>query len=373
MNPTPYVMIPRAVFDGLYKCSLTMAQFHILVFCYFQADRVSYRVQGYSAEAVCLWLGLDAENKLLAQYRRAAKDLKERNILRGDYRKCSVNPSRPDKGGRSYSVWVPRPELFLGVGTAEENKLSLWSGHVRLPDTNNVRQVDAANLDIPTTSANNETDNVRLIEPRNDDGMFILTSKAPQNPEKDPLNLPSGDFSPAPLPLKGEDAQAAGLLKPTQGKPAGRENLNPLNERRCELLDKAALLYVDFSVWLYDFSPDTSHVRTLLRKYTPNELLFAQINRFSPSEKVVKSSMAHFFRKAAEDAIESARIKETSKTAPEWLTATFLGRDNLSARFGFISRKEFSERWKSVTAAWLEAFPKKKILGDDRLESGGAK
>jgi hypothetical protein len=361
---TSYVKIPLALFEGLDNGSITPEQFDIYCYTYWKATRPEYRVQSYSAENVCRFRGLDATKANLARYKRAAADMLHQNLIRRDYYR--IDPKRSAKSTRTYSLWAPNPERFNAIGTREEN-LCLWtqadkddslfvSAFVPLLDRDNVPLPANVTDSTEGTSDAWQRDNVPVVVPLGLSSLFVTNHCDPKTREKEPLNPPSGDFSPAPLPLKGEDAQAAGLSNlHRKSNAAGKEK--PLDANECLQLDQLALLYAGFSAWMYanKFMPDETHVRAILRQFSPRELLFAQIERFSPDETIPKMSMAQFFFKSARTAILESRLKGTSNSRPAFLTEMPEYRRNV---------KPINDRWKFVADAW------NKIAPDGQQDSG---
>ena len=348
----PYVNIPLVIFESRDNGVLTPDQFDVFTYCYWRAERPEYVVRGFSASNVCRFRCLDATKANLKRYQRAAADLLNFGLIRRDYHR--VDTRRANQHARPYNVWVPNPDRFGVIGTPDENRVSLFvSSNVAVVVADNVALPTAANDSKENTSENTECDNVAMDVALMQRTLSFTNQENPKTIEKNPLNLPSGDFSPTPLPPGGERSDAAGLLKPHAGmKPSGKKN-NPLNASQCERLNEAALLYADFSTWLYAFSPDVTHVQALLRDFTPTELLFAQITRFSLEETVPKNSMAQFFYKSARTAIEAAHLKGISKAHPESLKRRL-------DSWGLEYAKEFGSRWKIVFDAWIRVF------GDDR-------
>jgi hypothetical protein len=342
----PYVKIPLVIFESRNTGILTSAQFDVLEYCYWRAERPDYIVRGYSAENVCRFQGLDATKANLKRYQRAAADLLNLTLLRRDY--YHVDARQLTHHPRPYNVWIPDPSRFSVIGTSEENRVSLFvSVNVAKDVADNVAKSNAITNGQDTTYENNESDIVAKTVAKGHRILSVTNHTDPKTIKKYPLNLPSGDFSPAPLPFKGEDAAAGLQNKPADTKPAGMKSLNA---QQCDLLNKAALLYADFSVWLWDFSPDVNHVKRLLREFTPTEILFAQITRFEPYEKFSKTTMAHFFRSAAKDAIDVGRINGTSKSKPRWFNKP----DSDFNRKEYST--EFFSRWMVVTDAWKIIF-----------------
>jgi hypothetical protein len=345
----PYVIIPKAVFDGVDTGVITAEQFDVLAYCYWRAERPEYVVRGFSAANVCRFRSLDATKANLKKYQRAAADLLNLWLIRRDYHR--IDPRRADQHARPYNVWIPIPARFGVIGAAEQNRVSFFvSSNVAVVVADNVALLPAANNCIETTSENSECDNVAVDVALIGHSLSFSNQEKLKSIEKYPLNLPPGDFSPAPLPPRG-DAQAAGLL--TLAPPsAPADKGRPLDVRQCESLKKAALLYADFNSWLYGgFFPDVNHVEKLLRHFTPSEILFSQINRFEPLGSFAKKDMAHFFWKSAKDSIEAGRIKGTSKTKPDWVMRAEKGEK------GTQYIKDFYQRWKIVNASWWEVYP----------------
>ena len=325
----PYIKIPQVVCRARETGVFSPEQFNILVYCYFKVNRTQYEVCGYSAERVCEFLGLDTTDKsLIRRYERAAAKLWKQDVIRRDYRRLPADPSSPDKGGRPYSVWVPRPERFQEIGTRDENTFSLWYvGDI------------VGNLPVAShyTSIISNEEVIDIV------GMIDDSShESPKTREKDPPSPPKGGVLPPPPPPAGERSGAAGLENiHRKSNAAGRTDLSP--EQSVEL-NTAALAYIQLIVQLYKFSPNKDHVQSLLRIFKPTELLFAQLSRFE-TYGYRKADLAHFFRKAARDSIEAARLQGTSAVMPDWF--------QLPDSYRFW--QPIAAQWEGVLAAWNKA------------------
>jgi hypothetical protein len=163
---------------------------------------------------VCLFRGLDATKANLRRYQRAASDLLVRHLMRSDYRR--LDPNRDGQAMRTYSIWIPRPERFEFVGSAEENAVNLWpprraddgclsvSGFVALLEGDNVAlQSNVSNGDT-ITSDEEQSDNVALVVEQNVRGMSSphQRSEKPSSREKD-TPIPQRGHLSSPAPLKG--------------------------------------------------------------------------------------------------------------------------------------------------------------------------
>ena len=325
----PYVAVPIAVFEALSTREINEAQFLVLCACYFWANRgQGYRVDSYSAERVCLWLGRDADEKTKKIFQRALHALVDCHIVRSDYKRGIERP---------YHVWVVPPEQFSRIGTAEENRLSLWQGVVLASVAASV----AASADATLLDANiyEESDPSSVGASVAANGMSSSSKDQETNAEKEiPLNSPLGELLPSlRSPLKGEDAAAG--LKPTQ------ENQNigqrkPLNTIQCDALDKLTLRYVAFVNWVWNFVPDEKFTRNLLHDFRPEELLYIQLEKFPPGNKFQKTTMAQFFMKGARSLIEAARLRQTSLVEPNWGYALLHVYDD--------KKQEFAKQWQYV-------------------------
>lgn len=224
-NITPYVVVPRAVYEARDQLVISLEQFHIFQFGYWQANRKEgYRVAAYSAARVCRFVGLDATKANLKRYQRAADDLVDLNLIRHDYRK--IDPRRVKRPERTYSIWVPNPDRFQLVGSSEENAINLWSCRdvpasrfsieppfVALLDTDNVA------LPQPTTNSSDGTcerdkrDNVALVGEQKDD---IMSIPYQGQAERETPHPQRGLLPPLRSPQGGERSSAAGLQKQNQ-------------------------------------------------------------------------------------------------------------------------------------------------------------
>lgn len=378
---TPYVKLPLAVLVGLSDRSLTAEQLDIYLYCYFKAERPDYRVRSYSAENVCLFRGLDANQGHLKKYKRAAAGLYERCLLSRDYRRIDTTDS---KLGRTYSVWVPVPERFQAIGTPDENRIALWGPPnematgflsvlpvVPLVVPDNVRVPSDATALSAHASGDEQQDNVPVSVPLNGHMLSIPNHSEPTATEKEPLNPPIGGLDHPPVPPVGGKRLPLGL-KPSQEKQTGREK--PLNSKQYEQLLNAARFYADFCGKLYKgFTPnDINAVCALLREFEPIELLFAQTDMFPLGKKANHKTMANFFANAARNKILVARLQGESKAKPYWLEAE---ERRVEPIFGgvFEYYEDVVAGWEPIIDAWQSVFGKQEpdaiLVGDDVREA----
>jgi hypothetical protein len=300
----PFVAVPTAVFTALEQCEIDLTHFLILSACYHWANRAKgYRVESYRAERVCILFGLDATLGNTKKYQRALRDLADRNIVRCDYHRGTE---------RTYSVWIPYPERFKRVGTAAENRVSLWEADVVTSVAANVVVSGDATPINAEVSDDTQPDSVAIgvVE----SGVSTSTTYQKTNAEKEsPLNPPSGRLLPRSAPPQGGDAAAG--LKPAQESLGQRK---PLNSLQCVALTELTLRYVAFTDWVWKFVPDVQNTKNLLRDFRPEELLYIQLEKFTPHEKYSKNTMAQFFMKGARPLIEAARLRQTSLVEPDW-------------------------------------------------------
>lgn len=118
-----------------------------------------------------------------------------------------------------------------------------------------------------------------------------------------------------------------------------------MDAKQCERLQRTALLYCDFVNAIYDFVPDADDVASMLRDFTPTELLYAQIEKFTPHDSFRKNDMAYFFMKTARTLILAARENGTSQSRPAW----FERRDG--------AWREVLKKWRPVAGAYRELYP----------------
>jgi hypothetical protein len=324
------LIIPRAILDALDDGGISPEQFDIFCYGYLKAERPEYRVRSYSAACVCRFRWLDATPANIKRYERAALDLWKRHLVHRDY--YQIDPTRSDKKGRTYSIWLPAPERFQVVGTPEENQCSLWRARVGLLVHDNVCvQTDGTPRD-SSVSNEYEPDNVGL-DVGADAHQLSITYQEAQNPEKkSPLNPPR-DFAPS--------APAGGTAQTPPGLGTTSGIRKSLDAHQCVLLNEAALQYASLTDWIYNFVPDVKAVAQLLKDFTPKEIWYAQITKFPPASKFPTKSMAHFFATGAKTIIAGARLNGTSRSVPEpeMRELTKLWPD-------------FSGRWQVVFDAW---------------------
>ena len=329
---------PRAVVHARDNGSITPEQLDIFTYCYAKATLPEYRVYSYSAANVCQFRGLDATTANIKRYERAAADLLDRHTIRRDY--YHINPTRSQKAGRTYSVWVPAPERFQHVGTPQENEVSLWRPNVGLLDTDNVGLPTDGTQRETGSCSKTQSDNVGLLGGSIRDNLSI-THYVDQNPEKESPLPPAGVLPPAP---QGEHSDAVGLenRKPKRGQ------RKPLNPKQCELLHEAATQYAALASLIYrPFMPDVDDTANLLRDFEPAELLCAQVKQFPLGSRVSNSAMANFFGGGAKTLIEAARLNGVSRA---------ISTEELDLPLRTLNVPDFSQKWKIVLDAWRAVF-----------------
>jgi hypothetical protein len=324
------LIIPRAILDALDDGRISPEQFDIFCYGYLKAERPEYRVRSYSAACVCRFRWLDATPANIKRYERAALDLWKRHLVHRDY--YQIDPTRSDKKGRTYSIWLPAPPRFQVVATPEENQCSLWRADVGLLVHDNVGvQTDGTPRD-SRVSNEEEPDNVG-VDVGLDAHQLSITYQEAQNPKKkSPLNPPR-DFSPS------APAGGAAQTPPGLGKTTGIRK--SLDANQCALLNEAALRYASLTDWIYNFVPDPKTITNLLRVFSPAELWCAQITKFPPLSKFGKNNMAHFFATGAKTLITAARLNGTS----------YVRRGETMQELTKV-RPDFSRRWCVVCDAW---------------------
>ena len=326
----PFVAVPTAVFTALEQCEIDLAHFLILSACYHWANRAKgYRVESYRAERVCILFGLDATLANTKKYQRALRDLADRNIVRCDYHRGTE---------RTYSVWIPYPERFSRIGTAAENRVSLWQANVVTSVADNVVVSDDATSINAEVSDDTQADSVAVVVVER--GVSTSTTYQKTNAEKEsPLNPPSGRLLPNPASPQGEGAQTP---QGSQDNPAheSQPQRKPLNTIQCEALNELTLRYVAFTNWLWNFVPDEQFTRKILHDFRPEELLYIQLEKFPPGAKYSKTTMAQFFIKGARSLIEAARLRQTSLVEPNLGYALMHVYDD--------KKQEFAKQWQYV-------------------------
>lgn len=324
---------PGSAFDALVDGDLSVLQFTILVMLYRRANWKTGVVRSISADQVIRALGetglLPADSTLDARQRliqRAMKAMRLAGWFKSDYQSGSRRP---------YNITLTNYLSLCAAETAhaenDADGIVLNPGEIT-PCAQPSLEFDADNdADIDADVS---------LRCRGRVAEMSANNQGKPNPEREiPLNPPSGDFSPAPLPPGGERSPRGS--KPTRENLTGKENQ----------LHDVAVLYANFSVWLYSFSPNVTHVEALLREFHPTELLFAQVRRFKPwdaSEKFKTTEMAVFFRKAARDGIEAARLQKLG--APEWFGGECFRNDGNWS--GKTNLRDLKTHWTPVIAAW---------------------
>jgi hypothetical protein len=336
-----FTVIPDAVYKALDNGDITAEQFDIFTYCYHRAERPANVVRSYSAAQVCRFRWLDATKANVKKYERAAADLLARRLIRRDYYR--IDPKRSSKKGRTYSVWVPSPNRFQLVATPQENEASLWGANVGLLVGDIVGLQADETPSEPKEYKADETDNVGLLVGMKADHLST-TNQENQNPEKE-SPLPPEGVSPPPALVPREHLDATGLSESTPTpKPAGKKNA--LSPDQCKHLSDAAHLFSAFTNLLYDFVTDPKAAAALLREFPPNEILCAMLSKFSPDDKVVKTTMQYFFFRGAATLIRSARLNETC----------FPRRFSVNQICYRCDRSEAKDKWQRVLDAYEKVF-----------------
>jgi hypothetical protein len=299
---TPYVPIPLAIFEARKSRSISAQQMNILVCAYLWASRPGFRVAAYSAQRVCEFQGLDVSRANLERYRRAAVDLLARNLIRRDYRK--IDPRRSDQKERTYSIWVPAPARFVAVGTAEENQQRLWGG----PLSMNTQCESGQTYDAtPITDASGSQSEVYTSDETRNASRSGHAMRIPYQENQKIETLPSsqGEASPLPSP-SGMRSGGAGLL----------ENRKPLPSVAADRVKRTALLFINFVNRYWSFTPALRAVESLLKQFSPEEVLCVMGREFPLGEAHRSTPMAYFFIKGAYPLIEASRLKQESPAFP---------------------------------------------------------
>ena len=361
----PYFRIPLAVSAGLDNGSITLDQFDIFVYGYEHATRTlvgeyrEHRVYSYSAANVAQSRGLDATEAVVKRYERAALDLWHRHLIGRDY--YQLDPRRSKRAERTYSIWLPDPAVFFVIASPAENRLSLWrNSFVGLFVGHNVGLPAVVTDGAASSSQHEQIDKVGLFVELPQPIMSITNREDSQNREKEPLNPPSGDFSPRSAPpSRGKDAPA-GVVQNLhrESKAAGKE---PLDAKQCDALSNAVTLYIAVAVKLFGFSPNEDFVRNLLRVYMPTEVLFAHIRRMTMADRVggtvpedVPADKSHRISEVVAayiadiskpDANNDCRSRKTIKEKQTILNSfvQFCGKTNIEELQGELGRKALTD------------------------------
>jgi len=288
-----YTQIPNAVFQGMACGELSRDEFEVLVAGYFWADRQAWVIRSYSAARLCRFLGLDANEGNVRRFERAARSLLDRKIIQRDYHRGME---------RTYSLWVPSPKRFQRVGTPEENEVSLWGANVGVHVGDNVGVPDYGTPIATGGYSDSEPDNV-VVCVGESGYMMSITNQESQNPEREiPLNPPTGGLLPSAP--QGERSGDAGLSKTVhKGK--------PLTVEQCRGLRETVILYANFTHDKWGFVPNIAHLESLLRRFTPLEILRIQVSKWNPGLGALRYNnreFAHFFAVGAKTLMEAARL-----------------------------------------------------------------
>jgi hypothetical protein len=302
MSVTPYVCIPLAIFEARKSGSISTEQMNLLICAYVWASRPGFRVAAYSAQRVCEFQGLAIDRANFERYRRAAVDLLARNLIKRDYRK--IDPRRSNQKERTYSIWVPAPGRFVTVGTPEENHQRLWSGslsintHCESGQTRNATPIADASDSKSETYTGEETCNASVSR-------HAMRIPNQENQKIETLPSSQGEASPLPSP-PGRRSSGAGLL----------ENRKPLPSVAADNEKRTALLFIDFVNRYWSFTPDLPAVESLLKRFSPEEVLCVMNREFPLGETHRSKLMAYFFFKGAYPLIEASRLKQESLAFP---------------------------------------------------------
>jgi hypothetical protein len=300
MSEAPYVKVPLWVYRALEDGRITRDQFDLLTFAYYKADWMTRVVSSYSAENLCRFLRLDATDANLKRFQRAERDLEEQGVIWDDYRRMKANSGRP------FSLRLP-PVDTENIESLFKKALVAGSVAGSVAPTTDTTHTESKSYceDNPMDAAVGVAGNGNMMS-SNDQGGSSHT----EEPEKNPLN-PLRGLLPRSAPPQGGDAQAAGLKTFT-----GRATSKSLSAEQCEMLNRAVLHFGGAVFSLYHFTPDVKHSWSILRKYSPDELLYALIDSFPVESSFQKTSLAYFFRTSAVTHIELRRSQGISLTEP---------------------------------------------------------
>jgi hypothetical protein len=308
-----YVQIPVWVYEGLEQGEIDIDEYLVLTALYRWANRSAdnnhlpknfprfsgfWRIDSYSAERLCKFLGLDASDAHLKQFRRAERSLEKRKIIKDDYR---LGDHRP------YHVWVPSLEVTVSLCPA------------RVPEAvpEFVPDEGESNRCVGESCEDSASNDVRESVPefgRSVSPKDQYAAKAAQPEEREPSQPPlQGGFSPS-APSRG-NAQPAGAAQTPLGfddKPPQRKTLN---SRQCDDLNILANAFT--TLWARyhrGFSGKLSDVKKLLRECSPLEVLIAyRAMAVDPStaefefKDLPTSRQAVFFDRGAEIAVRTNR------------------------------------------------------------------
>jgi hypothetical protein len=291
--------------DGLAEGQLMKHEFEVGYFLARHVECDTMSVPSYSATRVCRFYGEDATDANRKIYGRALKGLEKatRGAVRDDYRHCQ-------KGNeRTFRVFLPWKSPW------EVESLS------RDPMSQPTRPTDVPTNPSLTTEKQEAYEQTAkqvsqgMSQPNRD--MMSIPNQETQNPEiESPPNLPQGRLLPLPSPAGGNAQTPPGSNGNTNTQIVG-QGKRALDRRQVDALNELALRYVDFTNWLWNFIPNTQNVTRLLRDFSPKELLYVQVKKFTPGDKFSTTTMAHFFAKGARPLIENARLNKTSCIKPE--------------------------------------------------------
>lgn len=326
MTPTEsYVKVPIWVWQAREGGQITAVQFNILVFLcrHLQpvkanGKRVGSVMRSYRAESVCSHQGLDASRANLEAYRDALRELQKMKIVWYDYKQGSKRP---------YNVFLP-----VGSPFADETAYTVLNDS--LSNMNDLCEV-LCEENVPSETVS-ESYSERVTQPVCEP-LCERCAKEPVEKES-PLNPPSGDFSPAPLPLKGEDAQPAGAaplfaqddsgcdsVRDEERATAGAIKTSPksvgrsvrdrgsdngtLNIQRCQDFDGVLKGFTAMFTKHGEFVPKPDAARRLLRHYSPLEIWLAYK---SDASSLRVRALATWFERGAADTIDVRRQQGTA-------------------------------------------------------------
>lgn len=322
------VRTPRWVYKAMEDGEINCDQFDVLVYAHYKVDWATRIVSSYSAENVCRFRGLDATEANRKRFRRAKLDLENRGVVSSDYRHGDKRP---------YHLELPPSDT--------ETIESLYvKPLVRDPVRDSVREDSSINA--APSEGYDERDTVRVRDGVCDKAALLsVTNQAAE--KETPLNPPWGT-SPLPSP-SGKHSNAVGLkVKPATGK-----SLSPTN---CEALEQSVLYFCAAVREVCDFSPNTDHVRDLLRKYDPTEVWFALLATHFEFNRPKKNDLAYFFRQAALQIIDLRRLRHVSMVLPDTRSYRSLNgyTDKPEAFTANLNIKKSEDLWNQIFPAARE-------------------
>lgn len=321
MSPTKssgVAVVPYTLFDAYERGRINQTQFTVLCLLYRWADHKSGVVRDFSAERVLRFMHRHIDNAALKAMRQEIAKLRDMGWFDNDYQRGSKRP---------YNVFI----------NGYTNPVSFYSTpfHTQVGD------------ETKETVGEKVRDSVR-----DEDNASYEKTKACQNPLNFGVREDVGENghrrSQGKSSLKINSRQGNG-----ESKERNRVDSTDAEGSSDDRLHESALRFSGVVDLIFDFVPNSHHVESLLNRYKPTEVLFALTDKFL-GRRVNKNTMAHFFRRGAEEIINTRRLEGTSETEPDWYArkAGLVSWNNRE-----IKHQEFLAKWTPMLTAYKEIFP----------------